>query len=86
MLLFLVVSPHQIAGFEFMFPPEKEPDGWIYAKTGTTGDYCWFKGYIPGGNKVMVQKISAPTAEMEEGMFGGLQSNMGKIVAAAQGT
>ena len=50
------------------------------------GPGCEFKGYVPGGNKVMVKKIEAPVAKLEKGLFAGLAGNMGKATAGAQHT
>jgi len=85
LLLVLLVLPHQSEQFLTMSKPTNNKVGWIYAKYDTSG-LCYFKGYTPGGNKVIVQKITPQTAEMEAAMFGGLQSNMGKIVASAGGS
>ena len=48
------------------------------------GDHCTFKGYAPGGNKVTVQRIIAPTAKIEKGIFSGLAGNMAKASSGTQ--
>eukprot|EP00111_Clytia_hemisphaerica_P018510 TCONS_00054783-protein len=75
LLLFLLVSPNQVSGRK----------GLYYARHLPRGEYCSFKGYVPGGNKVTVKRITAPTAKMEDGILGAFGSNMGKIVAGTQG-
>uniref|UniRef100_A0A7M5V6U0 Uncharacterized protein n=1 Tax=Clytia hemisphaerica TaxID=252671 RepID=A0A7M5V6U0_9CNID len=72
LLFFLVVSPLQVFSKYF------------YARHFTLGPNCEFKGYAPGGNKIMVQKIEAPVATMQKGLFAGLAGNMKKGAAGAQ--
>jgi len=48
------------------------------------GDHCTFKGYAPGGNKVTVQRIIAPTAKIEKGILSGLAGNMAKASSGTQ--
>ncbi|MEO0685233.1 MAG: hypothetical protein AAFY76_09360 [Cyanobacteria bacterium J06649_11] len=57
---------------------------YYYGKYQNRGKVCTFKGYVPGGNVVTVKRITAPSAKLEKGIFGGLAGNMGKASAAVQ--
>ena len=76
LLLFLLVSPTHYVGAVLHTH---------YIQDWSHGDYCKFKGYVPGGNKVIVQQITAPTAKMEAAVLGAFGSNMGKIIAGSGG-
>ena len=56
----------------------------FYGYKAQKGDFCTFKGYAPGRNIVTVQRITAPTAKIEKGIFSGLAANMGKASSGAQ--
>ena len=46
--------------------------------------YCTFRGYVPGGNKITVERIVAPEAKMQKNVFSGLAGSLGKASAGAQ--
>eukprot|EP00111_Clytia_hemisphaerica_P020540 TCONS_00060515-protein len=84
-LLFILASPTQVISFNFFEELTKalEQPGRFYARYLNTSDaYCEFKGYAPGGNKVIVQKIIAPVAKMEQDVLSGLTANLGTLVDA----
>ena len=44
-------------------------DQWCCYKSPTEGDYCKAHEYVPGGGKVILEPIDAPTATLEGDLF-----------------